>query len=288
MVAAAFFFSVMSLLVKLAGERLPSSQMVLVRAVICLLLSWIWLRRVGVSPWGVNPRALLLRGLLGTAGLICFYYTLVTLPLAEAVVIAHTAPIFTAALAAVILGERVDRRLLLAIAFCAAGVVAIARPGILFATTPSLDPLGVAAAFAGAFSSACAYVLIRKIGSRENPLVTVFYFPLVTLPVILPFALTHWLWPRPLEWLMLLGLGVATQLAQVHMTRGLTLVPAGRATSVGYIQVVLAALWGALFFAEMPDLLTLAGATLVLGGTFALALPASGRRARGEGGNVGG
>ena len=276
MAASAFFFSVMSLLVKLGGERLPASQLVLARAILCLIFSWLWLRRVGVSPWGKNPRLLVLRGLFGTVGLACFYYTLVTLPLAESVVIANTAPILTAMLAALVLREPVSRRLVLAVACSACGVIAIARPSVLFGGSAlaheAVDPLGVVVGFVGATASACVYVLIRRIRDRESPLVMVFYFPLVTVPLALPFAVAKWVWPTPAEWLILLALGAATQMAQVHMTRGLVLVPAGRATAVAYIQVVLAALWGALLFSEIPDLLTVAGAALIIAGTLIVAL----------------
>ncbi len=290
MVASAFFFSLMSLLVKLAGQRLPASQLVLARAIICLFLSWMWLRRAGLSPWGSNPRLLVLRGLFGTVGLVCFYYTLVTLPMAESVVIANTAPILTAVLAALVLREPVSRRLVIAVACSACGVIAIARPALIFGGSAfaheALDPWGVIVGFIGATASACVYVLIRRIRDRESPLVMVFYFPLVTVPLALPFAVARWVWPTPVEWLMLVGLGLATQMAQVHMTRGLVLVPAGRATAVGYIQVVLAALWGALLFSEVPDLLTLGGALLVLAGTFTLALSRFERRPTGEDGKV--
>lgn len=276
MVASAFFFSMMSLLVKLGGERLPASQLVLARAILCLVFSWLWLRRVGVEPWGQNPRLLVLRGLFGTVGLACFYYTLVTLPLAESVVLANTSPILTALLAALVLREPVSRRLVLAVAFSACGVIAIARPSLLFGGSAlaheAVSPLGVVVGFVGATASACVYVLIRRIRDRESPLVMVFYFPLVTVPLALPFAVAQWVWPTPTEWLLLLGLGVATQMAQVHMTRGLVLVPAGRATAVGYLQVVLAAVWGALLFGELPDLLTLGGAALIIGGTLIVAL----------------
>jgi drug/metabolite transporter (DMT)-like permease len=288
LVAAAFYFSVMGMLVKLAGERLPSSQLVLVRAIVCLVLSWLWLRRSGLSPWGSNPRMLVLRGLFGTFALVCFYYTLVTLPLAESVVIAYLAPLFTAVLAAIFLAEPVSPRLVGAIACCAGGVVAIARPAFLFGGAEPVDIWAVAVGFVGALGSACVYVLIRHMRERENPLVVVFYFPLVALPIILPFAAARWVWPTPAEWLIMIAMGVATQLAQIHMTRGLVLVPAGRATAVGYIQVVLAALWGALVFGEVPDLVTVAGAVLILAGTLFLAFARFERRTSGEDGIVAG
>ncbi|HLU66307.1 MAG TPA: DMT family transporter [Kofleriaceae bacterium] len=273
MAASAFWFSVMSVLVKVAGDRLPSQQIVLARGAVCLVLSWALLGRAGLSPWGNRPPVLLLRGLLGTVALLCFYHSIVHLPLAEAVVIQHMNPIFAALLAAALLGERGGARLYLGIAGSLAGVLAIARPAALFGGgAADLPLLGLAIALSGALMSALVYVLVRSLGSREHPLVVVFYFPLVTVPVVLPLAATVWVWPTALEWLVLVGVGVATQLAQVHMTRGLALEPAGRASAVGYIQVVMAAGWGALLFGEIPDPLSLAGAALIIASTLAVVL----------------
>jgi drug/metabolite transporter (DMT)-like permease len=78
-------------------------------------------------------------------------------------------------------------------------------------------------------------------------------------------------WPTPLEWIVLLGVGVSTQLGQIAITRGLHLERAGRAAAVGYLQILFAAVWGALVFAEYPDLATLLGAAFIIGGTLALA-----------------
>ena len=82
-----------------------------------------------------------------------------------------------------------------------------------------------------------------------------------------------------IEWLLLGGVGLATQLGQVSLTRGLQSEPAGRATAISYFQVVLAAGWGVLFFAEVPDAWTLAGALLILLGT--VAAVRSGARTKG-------
>lgn len=273
MAASALFFSLMSLLVKVAGDRLPSHQIVLVRAVICLGLSYGWLRLAGVAVWGTNRRLLLLRGVLGTGSLLCFYYSLVELPFAEAVVIQYLAPVLTAGLAAAMLAERPSRRLIAALVCSIGGVLAITRPPALFGgAAADLPPLGVAAALVGALVTALVFVLVRRLGDREDPLVVVFYFPLCAVPLVAPLAVRVWVWPTAFEWLVLAGVGVATQLAQVHMTRGLQLEPAGRASSTGYLQVVLAAIWGALFFDEVPDGLAMAGSLLIVGATLALAL----------------
>jgi uncharacterized membrane protein len=110
MALGAFWASIMSLLVKLAGRRIPSQELVLVRALITLALSYAALRRAGLGVRGTHPRLLVLRGVAGCAGLTCFYYSLVHLPLGEATLIQYTNPVFAAVMAAVVLRERVGAR----------------------------------------------------------------------------------------------------------------------------------------------------------------------------------
>lgn len=270
MAYGAFWFSLMSLLVKLAGQRLPSIQIVLIRALITLGLSWVLLRRARVPLLGHQPRLLVLRGFLGALALTCFYYSLVHLPLAEATVIQYTNPVFTALIAGLVLGERLGWKQGACIAASLAGVLLIARPGALAGAGAALNPTYVAIALIGALFSASAYVTVRKMGTSEHPLVVVFYFPLVTVPLALPFVLPVWTSPTPPEWAALAGIGVTTQIAQVYMTRGLQLEPAGRATAVGYLQIVFAATWGAIIFAEWPDRWSIAGALVILGSTLLL------------------
>jgi drug/metabolite transporter (DMT)-like permease len=278
MVAAAFFFSVMSLLVKLAGQRLAPQQVVLFRAVVALVLSWGMLRHAGLSPWGRLRGLLLLRGLLGFLALSCFFWALVHLPLAEATVIQYLNPVFTALLAAVLLGERLRWRAALSVLGSLTGLLLVVRPAFLFGGVESLNPVASAVALAGAVFSAGAYVTVRRIGRAEHPLVVVFWFPLVATPLSLPLVLPVWQWPTPLEWLALLGVGVTTQVAQVFMTRGLQKEPAARATAVSYLQIVFAAFWGAVVLGERPEASAMAGALLIIASTLLLLEGRKGRR----------
>ena len=274
MALGAFSFSVMSLLVKQAGERLPSQEIVLARAVITLLLSWWAVRRAGVGLWGTERKLLLFRGVVGFLALACFYHSVVHLPLADATVIQYTNPVFAAILAAAVLGERVRRREALSVLVSLVGVVMVTRPSFLFgAAAQRIQPLDVGIGLAGAVFSAVAYVTIRRLRA-EHPMVIVFYFTLVSVIGSLPAAFHDAVWPTPVEWLILLGVGVTTQIGQVSLTRGLRLERAGKATAVAYLQVVFAALWGALFFAEIPDAGTLLGTALVIGSTLVVARPA--------------
>lgn len=270
MIASAFFFSVMGLLVKLAGQRLESSQIVLARASIALVMSWVAIKRLGISPWGESRRDLLfMRGALGFVGLSCYFWAVTKLPLGDASVIMHTNPLFVGVFAALFLGERWRGAELVAVVLGLSGVALIAQPSFVFGGEARLDGLAVGVAMLGAVVAASAYTSVRALSGVEHPMVVVFYFPLVATPLAIPWAAMDWLWPTPLEWCLLLGVGVATQIAQVFMTRGLHLERAGRATSVTYLQVAFSFVWGAIFFGERPTWLSGLGATLVVCGALA-------------------
>ena len=268
----AFFFSLMTLGVKLAGARLPSQEIVLVRGVISLLLTWAMLRRAGVTARTERPWMMMLRGLFGFGALSCVYYAAVNLPLAEATVFQYMNPIWTALLAAWLLGERMRPREAGLVLAALLGVVIIARPSFLFARGASeLDLFAVAVALTGSMCSGAAYVTVRQLGRTEHALTIVFWFTLVTVPAAIPGTLAGALWPTPREWLLMLFVGATAQGGQVFLTRGLQREAAGRATAAGYTQIVFAALWGALFFGDFPDLWVWAGAAIILTSTIVLA-----------------
>src|SRR5687767_6042116 len=92
MALSAFYFSLMGLLVKLAGRRLPSQEIVLARGVVTLLLSGWMIRRAGIPIWGGRRGLLIWRGVTGFLALSCFYHSITQLSLADATVIQHSSP----------------------------------------------------------------------------------------------------------------------------------------------------------------------------------------------------
>jgi len=283
MIGSAAAFAVMGALVKAVGTRLPSQEIVLARAAVSLVLSYALLRRAGVPPLGQRRGLLLLRGLFGFLGLSCVFAAITRMPFAEATVLQYLHPTFTAMLAWLLLGERASASLLLASAVSLAGVAFVAQPTWLLASLgldgtrgdASLDPLAVAFGVGGAFFSAAAYVTVRRLSATEHPLVIVMYFPLVAVPATLPTVAGQLVWPTPIEWIGLVGVGFAAQTGQVWLTRGLSLLPASRGTALSYVQVVFAAAIGVLFFAEPIRATTVLGAALVIGGTLVVSLRSS-------------
>jgi drug/metabolite transporter (DMT)-like permease len=276
MAASAFGFSAMSLLVKLASARLPTGEIVFSRAIVTLALSYAMVRRAGLSPWGTQRGALVFRGLLGFGGLTSLYIALAHLPLADATTLQNVLPLSTALLAWWLLDERIGWSTAIAIICGLIGVALIVHP-----SGAGLDPIGVTASLCGVACSSAAYVTVRKLAQTEDPLVIVFYFPLVATPLSLPWVLGSFVMPRPTDWLLLLALGCATQVGQVFMTKALAIERAGRVTAIGYLQVALAMVWQLLVFGDPPGAWTVAGASLIVGSTLVIA-QVTGRSSRRE------
>jgi len=262
----------MSLQVKAVGRYLPSQEIVLARGVVSLVLAYALVKRAGVRPWGNRRWILIARGVLGFGALSCFYFALTRLPLAEATVLHFTNPLWTALFAALLLGESLSVSVLAPILVSLGGVVLVAHPAVLFggAAMP-IDALGLGSVLLGAMLASLAYVAVREAAKTEHPLVIVFFFPLVTVPATLPF-ISSFVWPQGWEWPLLLGVGVSTLLGQVYLTRALSLLPAARAVTIGYTQIIFVTLWGMLFFGEYLDVWSATGSLLVIAGTLAVAV----------------
>ena len=271
MLVGAFWFSVMSVLVKIAGRRLPSMEIVFFRGLLTLALSYAMVKRARIEPvLGVNRRLLLQRGILGAAALACFLFSLTHLPLAESTLIQYMNPVFAILVAHWWFGERMGRGEWIALVASLTGVLLITRPAFLFGGAASgIDPWHALIALGGAAFSGSAYATIRQM-PKERPEVVVLYLPLMSVPMSLPFIATNWHMPTWDEWLLLIGIGLATQLAQTSMTRGLQIEKTARATMVGYVQIIFAGAWGALLFRESITWWTILGAAIVLAGMLSL------------------
>jgi drug/metabolite transporter (DMT)-like permease len=271
MAGSALFFSLMTLFVKLAGERLPTMEIVFGRSLIMAAVTYGMLRRRGVPPLGNDRRLLLARGAIGVTALSLFYFAIPRIPLGDATALFYMAPIWTAFSAAIILRERTAGLVLVGMGVSFAGVLLIAKPSVLFGSgLNGLDPLAVGAVVSASLLSGLVYTIVRKLRATDAPNVIIFYLSWMGVAGALPFA-GSWVLPVGAEWVWLLGAGLATQLGQICLTQGLHLERAGRAMSVGYLQVVFAFVWGALVFADVPDLLSLFGAALIVGSVLLIA-----------------
>jgi len=266
MVVSALAFSVMSLFVKLAGEKgIPVLEIVAARSVVSLVISVVSIQRLGIAFLGQRKLLLFSRGLVGFIALNCLFYALTHLPLAEATVIQYLHPMFTAVLALIFLKEHFSMATLACLTISFIGLLFVVRPELAFSTlSQPLDEVAVLAALAGALGSAVAYVLVRSLGKTEHPLVIVLYFPLVSLPFSVLMLWNDFIMPQGLTWFYLLAVGVSTQIGQVALTRAMQTETASRATSFAYLQVVFAIILGLVFYQEVPNSGTVIGAGFIV------------------------
>lgn len=275
MILSALGFALMGVFVKLSyAQGIPVLQIVAARALVSACISFLDVKRKKISLWGERKDLLLARGAAGAIALICVYTALTALPFAEATVLQYLYPMFTAFLAIIFLGERLQINTLLCIACSFMGLLIMVRPEMLFGGLTGDYPFGaVCAGVAGALGSAVAYVLVRKLNATEDSSVIIFYFPIMALPLSLIFLGGDIVMPHGWTWLNLLFVGVFTQIGQVGLTKAMKTASASKATSFSYLQVVFAIVFGVLFFNEIPTLWAIIGALLIVAGAVVNVLP---------------
>ena len=250
LIGSGLAFSLMSVCVKAIGVRIPVSELVFARAAISLVITRLLLLKSNINPWGYQKKLLLIRGLLGTIALFCIFKALTILPIATATVIQYTYPTFTVICAYFILKEYIYKTIVFSIILGWIGIILVTQPE--WATNNNIleSVIAIAIAILGALMTSLAYICVRKLSAKENPLVIIYYFPLVSIPISLPFIFNDFVLPTGIDWIWIIGIGLFTQIGQLCITEGLRLIPAGQATSLNYSQVIFASIWGIFIFQE--------------------------------------
>lgn len=279
MLVAAALFALMSVLVKQASATFSPAELVFYRSAFGLVAIWVVIaarQRQLLAPLATaHVHAHVLRGLSGFAALVLFFYALARLPLATAVTLNYTAPLFLAALSAWWLRERHGRSLVGAVLLGFFGVLLLLRP-----TLQSQAWLPAAAGLVSGLLAAVAYVKVKQLGRLGEPeWRVVFYFTLVaTVGGAAWMAAAGWHVPRAQDWPWLIGIGVTATLAQLALTRAYH---RGRTLTVGalaYTTVGFSAVYGVLLFGErLPLAAWLGMATVAAAGIWAVRAAAPAR-----------
>ncbi|MGR2846420.1 DMT family transporter [Vibrio vulnificus] len=265
MILSALGFALMSASVKYVSVHgIPLFEIVAARALVSLIISYLDVKRKGISVWGNNKRWLFARGAVGTLALICVYYAVTALPLAEATILQYVHPVFTALLAVLFLKERVQPATLACIVLCLLGVFTMVYPSFDASVVGELPMLSVGIALLGAFGSSIAYVIVRKLSRTEDSSVIIFYFPLVALPVSAMLIGDDFVVPDVALILVLILVGIFTQIGQFGLTKAMQTQTAGNASAYSYVQIVFSALLGVVLFNEVPSIWTLLGGSLIV------------------------
>ncbi len=258
MLIAILFFAAMNILIK-AIPRIGPVEIVFFRSIVSFFISFITLKRLKVGIWGNNKKWLIIRGAAGSIGLLLFFSTIKQMPLGSAVAIQYLSPIFTSVLGIFIVKERVFSIQWIFFLISFIGVL------LIQGFDPRVTQLQLIIGISSAAASGVAYNSIRKLKLSEHPLVIIFYFPLITIPLTGTYLIFfNWTTPNLTELLVLITIGVATQFAQFFMTKAYQLEDLSKVSSIQYIGIVFALLFGFLFFDETYNLKSFAGILIVL------------------------
>jgi len=259
--SALVLFCTMDAMVKGLGGTYGSFQMMLFRSAIAMLpvAVLIW-RAGGIKVVRSNrPRLQALRVAVGFCSLFGFFYVFPRMPLVDAYAISFAAPLFMVALSVPILGEPVGWRRWTAVAVGFAGVLIMLDPwGIEF---HAISLVVLAATFCYALST----VMVRLLSRHDHDVVTLFWFSFAASLASLVGAIPEWKWPTALDWAWLVALGLLGGVAQILITRAWRIAPAAVLAPFDYTSIVLAVLFGYLWFKEEPSWTVWYGLPLVIG-----------------------
>ena len=271
-VGSAAALAVSATCIKAASAQVPNVMIVFARSLVGLLLMLPWLLRGGFMQARTGKLGgHLWRAGFGVASMYCYFHSLGSLALAEAVLLTYSMPLYVPFIARVWLGERPPRGSLPSSLLGLLGIALIVKPGV--------DGLIAPAALSGAasgFLAAAAMVSIRRISGSEPPARLVFYFMLTATAVTaLPLP---WQWQTPplASLPLLLGIGATATLGQWLVTKAYAAAPAARIGPFTYSAVVFAGAFGWLLWGERPDRWSLLGILLVIASCLLALLPARG------------
>lgn len=280
MLISALGFALMAACVKeVSGLGIPVLEIVAVRSIVSGVISYADIKRKKIPLFGHNKMLLIARGTVGSFALVLVYYAVTTLPLAEATVLQYLHPVFTAILALFFLKETIQRSTVACIIISLLGLFIIIQPNL---TPPSLTQsdlvqssfqigngtqypwLSIGAGVLGAFTSAVAYIIVKKLTKTDDSSVIIFYFPLIALPLSIILLGSDFVVPSLAAMGLLILVGIFTQVGQVGLTKALHCADANKATAYAYVQVLFSVFIGWAYFGEVPITTTILGGGLIM------------------------
>lgn len=280
MFLAAALASALAGMIRQLSASIHPFEIAFFRSFIGLVFVVPWLVREGI-PAAKTKRLRLfsIRAVVGATAMITWFYSLTIMPLADAVALSFTSPLFVTAGAALFLGEDVRARRWTAtvIGFC--GAMTILRPG-----TGALS-LAALLVLAAAATMAAAGLMVKELSRTEPAKVIVLYMVLFMSPLTLIPAFFVWHWPSASDWAWLIALAVVATAGNFASTRALVVADISVVAPFDFVRLPLAAGLGFFAFGEVPDRWTWIGGAIIAASSLYVAhrearLERLGRKAR--------
>lgn len=261
MTLSILLFSFMDASVKWLGASYPTAQIMFFRCAVALVPVLVIIAlRGGPGILRTQQKKLhMLRSVMGIGAMGFAFYAFSLMPLAEAVSILHTAPLFMTALSVVLLREKVGLRRWLAIIIGFFGMLLVVRPGADMLASGSLYML------AAAFLIGCTTIIIRHLGKIDDPVCITFYFTVTGVIVSCAgIFLQGWQQPTLVDAALLCMVGLFGGIAQYLMTLSYRHLAIGILAPLKYLTIVFGGSIGYLVWAEVPDLQSALGISVII------------------------
>lgn len=261
MLVASLGFAVMGALVKVGATKFSSAELVFYRSLFGLMAIYAYILAKKLPLKTPVMFKHMSRSLVGFGSLVLFFYAIAHLPLATAITLNYTSPLFLAAFLPFFFHEKAKKALYVTIFIGFIGVLLVLQPSIT-----KNDALAGALGLASGVGASFAYIFVKQLGNMDEPdWRTVFYFTLVsTIGAGIWMLLNNFTHVNWQDLPVLISLGLSATIAQLAMTRayrtGKTLTVAGLA----YVTVVIASIFGAIFWHEQLTLTEWLGISLII------------------------
>jgi drug/metabolite transporter (DMT)-like permease len=258
MAASTVFFGCMAACIRLASAQLHPFEIAFFRNFFGLLFVLPLLLRHGPGILRTTKLPFyVLRCSIGIVSMLAGFWAIVHLPLAQAIALSYSTPLFVTLGAVLVLGEIVRARRWTAVLVGFVGVLVIVRPGSSDFSHASL------VALLAAVASASVAISIKFLSRTEHPDAIVLYTTLLWVPMSLVPALMVWETPSGITWLWIVLAGALGSSAHMLWTRALKLADASLLTPISFLQILVVAVLGYLLFDEVLDRWTALGAAII-------------------------
>ena len=267
-ITAILLFTCMSAIIKSLADDVPAGESVFFRSFFAIPVILIWLAQRGKLKSGLktkNPMGHVWRGLFGTTAMGLTFTGLGLLPLPEVTAIGFATPIFTVILAAVLLGEQIRLIRVTAVAVGLVGVMIILWPRFSnIGTMEQTATIGALLILMATMVRSLVQIHIRQLVQNEDTAAIVFYFSCTASLLALCTLPFGWVMPDLQTFGLLVLAGLIGGVAQILITSAYRFGSASMLAPYDYTSMLFAILLGYVFFAELPTMMMLAGAALVI------------------------
>ncbi|WP_298920761.1 DMT family transporter [uncultured Roseobacter sp.] len=211
--------------------------------------------------WGLH----FARTFFGWGGVTLMFAAVTFIPLADATAIVFLNPVFGMILAIPLLSEKVGRIRWSAATIAFAGALILLRP------TPESFQIASLLALAAALIMGFEIIFIKKLSGRELPIQVLLINNFLGVIIASVAVLGVWQMPTPAQWAMLVALGLCMAMAQACFVNAMARADASFVAPFSYGTLIFATLYDIAFFDQIPDVVTLTGAGIILSGGVLLA-----------------